>query len=117
MTKEVAVSGVTVEAAGNPIVRDIGFELDRGEVLGVVGESGSGKSTLALALLGFARTGATIASGRVVVDGVDLLSLPAAELRRARGRKVAYVPQDPATALNPSLRVSTQLTEGWTSPR
>ncbi|MGW7537322.1 dipeptide ABC transporter ATP-binding protein [Amycolatopsis sp. NPDC054798] len=116
MAKEVAVSGVTVEAAGHPIVRDIGFELGRGEVLGVVGESGSGKSTLALALLGFARTGAKITSGQVVVDGVDLLSLPAAELRRARGRKVAYVPQDPATALNPSLRVSTQLTEGLDEP-
>ncbi|WP_208720019.1 ABC transporter ATP-binding protein [Amycolatopsis circi] len=116
MAKEVAVSGVTVEAAEYAIVRDIGFELGRGEVLGVVGESGSGKSTLALALLGFARTGATITSGQVVVDGVDLLSLPAAELRRARGRKVAYVPQDPATALNPSLRVSTQLTEGLDRP-
>ncbi|MFB9927034.1 dipeptide ABC transporter ATP-binding protein [Amycolatopsis halotolerans] len=116
MAKEVAVSGVTVKAAGHAIVRDIGFELGRGEVLGVVGESGSGKSTLALALLGFARTGATITSGQVVVDGVDLLSLPPAELRRARGRKVAYVPQDPATALNPSLRVSTQLTEGLDPP-
>ncbi|ATY11944.1 dipeptide ABC transporter ATP-binding protein [Amycolatopsis sp. AA4] len=116
MAKEVAVSGVTVEAAGHPIVRDLGFELGRGEVLGVVGESGSGKSTLALALLGFARAGATITSGQVVVDGVDLLSLPATELRRARGRKVAYVPQDPATALNPSLRVATQLTEGLGQP-
>ncbi|UKD56847.1 ABC transporter ATP-binding protein [Amycolatopsis sp. FU40] len=116
MAKEVVVSGVTVEAAGNPIVREIGFELGRGEVLGVVGESGSGKSTLALALLGFARPGAKITGGRVVVDGVDLLSLPAAELRRARGRKVAYVPQDPATALNPGLRVSTQLTEGLDQP-
>ncbi|MFE3173008.1 dipeptide ABC transporter ATP-binding protein [Amycolatopsis sp. NPDC059090] len=116
MAKEVAVSGVTVEAAGHAIVQDIGFELGRGEVLGVVGESGSGKSTLALALLGFARSGATITSGQVVVDGVDLLSLPPAELRRARGRKVAYVPQDPATALNPSLRVSTQLTEGLGQP-
>ncbi|MGW4399025.1 dipeptide ABC transporter ATP-binding protein [Amycolatopsis nivea] len=116
LVKEVVVSGVTVEAAGNPIVREIGFELGRGEVLGVVGESGSGKSTLALALLGFARSGATITNGQVVVDGVNLLSLPAAELRRARGRKVAYVPQDPATALNPALRVSTQLTEGSGQP-
>ncbi|MFD2467386.1 dipeptide ABC transporter ATP-binding protein [Amycolatopsis silviterrae] len=116
MAKEVAVSGVTVEAAGHPIVQDIGFELGSGEVLGVVGESGSGKSTLALALLGFARTGATVTSGQVSVDGVDLLALPPADLRRARGRKVAYVPQDPATALNPALRISTQLTEGLDAP-
>ncbi|MEV0678551.1 ABC transporter ATP-binding protein [Actinosynnema sp. NPDC050436] len=119
MTAEVEVSGVTVEVAGtgDRIVRDIGFELGRGEVMGVVGESGSGKSTLALALLGFARKGATITGGRVVVDGVDLLSLPAEELRRARGSRVAYVPQDPATALNPSLSLATQLTEGVRSPR
>ncbi|WP_433260709.1 dipeptide ABC transporter ATP-binding protein [Actinosynnema sp. CS-041913] len=118
MAKEVRVSGVTVtvDATGSDIVRDIGFELGRGEVMGVVGESGSGKSTLALALLGFARKGATITGGRVVVDGVDLLALPEGQLRRARGSKVAYVPQDPATALNPSLSLATQLTEGLRLP-
>ncbi|PPK68535.1 ABC transporter ATP-binding protein [Actinokineospora auranticolor] len=116
---EVEVSGVTVraDATGHDIVRDIGFELARGSVLGVVGESGSGKSTLALALLGFARKGATITGGRVVVDDVDLLALPEKELRRARGSRVAYVPQDPATALNPSLSLATQLTEGLRLPR
>ncbi|WP_242903327.1 ABC transporter ATP-binding protein [Actinomadura terrae] len=119
MAKEVRVSGVTVtvDATGNDIVQDISFELGRGEVMGVVGESGSGKSTLALALLGFARQGATITGGRVVIDGVDLLALPEAELQRARGSRVAYVPQDPATALNPSLSLSTQLTEGLRMPK
>jgi len=116
---EVEVSGLTVvlDATGSAIVRDVGFRLGRGEVMGVVGESGSGKSTLALALLGFARKGATITGGRVVVDGVDLLALPEAQLRRARGSRVAYVPQDPATALNPSLALATQLTEGLRAPR
>ncbi|WP_067464151.1 dipeptide ABC transporter ATP-binding protein [Actinomadura macra] len=119
MAREVEVSGVTVtvDATGNDIVQDICFELGRGEVMGVVGESGSGKSTLALALLGFARKGATITGGRVVIDGVDLLALPEGQLRRARGSKVAYVPQDPATALNPSLNLATQLTEGLRQPR
>ncbi|RKT55775.1 ABC transporter ATP-binding protein [Saccharothrix australiensis] len=119
MTTAVEVSGVTVtvDATGHDIVRDVSFGLDRGEVMGVVGESGSGKSTLALALLGFARRGATITAGRVVVDGLDLLSLPPGELRRARGSRVAYVPQDPATALNPSLSLATQLTEGLRLPR
>ncbi|QXJ21221.1 ABC transporter ATP-binding protein [Actinomadura graeca] len=119
MAKEVQVSGVTVtvDATGGDIVRDVGFELGRGEVMGVVGESGSGKSTLALALLGYARKGATITGGRVVIDGVDLLSLPEGRLRKARGSTVAYVPQDPATALNPSLSLATQLTEGLRSPR
>jgi len=119
MRKEVIISGVTVslDATGDEIVRDIGFELGRGEVMGVVGESGSGKSTLALALLGFARNGATITGGRVIIDGVDLLTLPEKVLRRARGVKVAYVPQDPATALNPSLSLATQLTEGLRLPK
>ncbi|GAA4529305.1 ABC transporter ATP-binding protein [Amycolatopsis samaneae] len=119
MAAEVEVSGVTVtvEATGSDIVKDVGFTLGRGEVMGVVGESGSGKSTLALALLGFARKGATITAGRVVVDGVDLLSLPEGRLRRERGSRVAYVPQDPATALNPSLSLATQLTEGLRLPR
>ncbi|KZB86012.1 ABC transporter ATP-binding protein [Amycolatopsis regifaucium] len=119
MRKEVVISGVTVslDATGDDIVRDIGFELGRGEVMGVVGESGSGKSTLALALLGFARNGATITGGRVIIDGVDLLTLPEKVLRRTRGAKVAYVPQDPATALNPSLSLATQLTEGLRLPK
>ncbi|MFI0411679.1 dipeptide ABC transporter ATP-binding protein [Actinomadura sp. 3N508] len=119
MAKEVEVSGVTVTAGamGNDIVQDVSFELGRGEVMGVVGESGSGKSTLALALLGFARKGATITGGRVVIDGVDLLALPPGELRRARGSRVAHVAQDPATALNPSLSLATQLTEGLRRPR
>ncbi|OLZ44413.1 peptide ABC transporter ATP-binding protein [Amycolatopsis coloradensis] len=117
--KEVDISGLTVtlDTTGADIVRHVGFELGRGEVMGVVGESGSGKSTLALALLGFARKGATITGGRVVVDGVDLLTLPERDLRRMRGAKVAYVPQDPATALNPSLSLATQLTDGLRVPK
>jgi len=80
-------------------------------VLGLVGESGSGKTTVVLALLGHARRGLSISSGEVRVDGVDLLQLSAAQLRAVRGARVAYVPQDPAAALNPTLRVGTQLNE------
>ena len=111
---EVEVSGleVAVEATGALIVDDVSLRLASGHVMGVVGESGSGKSTLALAMLGYAKQGARISAGHVVVDGVDLLSLSERELRAVRGRKVAYVPQDPATALNPALSIRTQLTEG-----
>jgi peptide/nickel transport system ATP-binding protein len=80
-------------------------------VLGLVGESGSGKTTVVLALLGHARRGLSISSGEVRVDGVDLLRLPAAQLRAVRGARVAYVPQDPSAALNPALRVGRQLNE------
>ena len=85
--------------------------LTAGEILGLVGESGSGKTTLATALLAHARKGATIAAGEIRIAGQSLLALRGEELRRARGALVGYVPQDPATALNPALRLGTLLRE------
>ena len=106
----ITLTGSTVD-----IVDDVSFSVAGGEVLGLVGESGSGKTTVALALLGYARRGLTIAGGRVLLEGRDVLSIDAAGLRRLRGRTVAYVPQDPASALNPALKVGPQLREALTS--
>ena len=107
------VEGLTVvtEGRGTPVVEDITFRVARGQVLGLVGESGSGKSTVGVALLGLARHGLRIAGGRVCIDGIDILSLEGKSLQQARGRLVAYVPQDPASGLNPALRVGRQLRE------
>ena len=102
---------VRVGPAGPDVVSEVSFTVEAGQVLGLVGESGSGKTTVVLALLGHARRGLSISSGEVRVDGVDLLRLPAAQLRAVRGARVAYVPQDPSAALNPALRVGTQLNE------
>jgi peptide/nickel transport system ATP-binding protein len=102
---------VRLGRAGPDVVSDVSFTVQAGQVLGLVGESGSGKTTVVLALLGHARRGLRISSGAVRVDGVDLLRLPAAQLRAVRGARVAYVPQDPSAALNPALRVGTQLRE------
>ncbi len=99
---------------GSVIVDDASFSLEPGEVLGVVGESGSGKSTLSLALLGYARRGARITGGQVRIDGTDILAFSPRRLREVRQSWVAYVPQDPATALNPNLRIGTQLREALT---
>jgi peptide/nickel transport system ATP-binding protein len=96
------------------VVSEVSFSVRAGEVLGLVGESGSGKTTVALALLGHARRGLTITAGQVRLQGVDLLQLGPAQLRETRGRTVAYVPQDPAAALNPALRVGSQLREALT---
>ena len=102
---------VRLGRTGPDVVSEVSFTVQAGQVLGLVGESGSGKTTVVLALLGHARRGLHISSGEVRVDGVDLLRLPAGQLRAVRGARVAYVPQDPSAALNPALRVGTQLKE------
>jgi peptide/nickel transport system ATP-binding protein len=96
---------------GPDVVDDVSFDVRSGEVLGLVGESGSGKTTVALAMLGYARRGLTISSGRVCIDGTDLLTLKPSELQAMRGSTVSYVAQDPAAALNPAWRVGPQLRE------
>ena len=94
-----------------PVVADITIALGPGEVLGVVGESGSGKTTFGLGLLRHTRPGLRILSGSVCIAGTDLVGLGAAKLQQFRGRRVAYVPQDPASGLNPALRLDRQLRE------
>jgi peptide/nickel transport system ATP-binding protein len=109
----VAVTGlhVVVKATGHPIVEEVSFEILPGEVLGLVGESGSGKTTVGLAMLGHARHGVRIIGGSVRIGDVDMLELEPAELAAKRGQVISYVPQDPAAALNPALRIGTQLRE------
>uniref|UniRef100_UPI0019D07A6C ABC transporter ATP-binding protein n=1 Tax=Leucobacter chromiireducens TaxID=283877 RepID=UPI0019D07A6C len=107
------IAGLSVvgQPADVPIIDGVSLELARGEVLGIVGESGSGKTTLGLALLRYAREGTRIAAGRIRISGDDIAALSAREIRRMRGTHVAYVPQSPATALNPALTIRTQLLE------
>ncbi len=109
----VRVAGLCVSLAKSnaAIVDDVSFELCRGEVLGLVGESGSGKTTAGLALMGYTRRGLRITGGSVHVGGRDILALDDEGLEQVRGRVVAYVPQDPASALNPAMKVGPQLRE------
>jgi peptide/nickel transport system ATP-binding protein len=102
---------ITLRGTDIDIVDDISFAIAPGEVLGLVGESGSGKTTAGLALLGHTRRGVAIASGSVQVGETDVLALDATARRRLRGGVVSYVPQDPASSLNPALRIGTQLLE------
>jgi peptide/nickel transport system ATP-binding protein len=102
---------INVRGTTRDIVDDISFEIAPGEVLGLVGESGSGKTTVGLALLGHARRGVQIAGGSVRLGDVNVLALNEGELAHVRGRLISYVPQDPAAALNPALRIGTQLRE------
>ncbi|HEY4961370.1 MAG TPA: ABC transporter ATP-binding protein [Terriglobales bacterium] len=96
-----------------PVLRDVEFEIRRGEVLGLVGQSGSGKSTLAMAILGLLDRKKVQAEGAIVLDGCDLLTLRERELRGLRGRKIALVLQSPLSSLNPALKIRTQLNEAW----
>ena len=110
-TLEIDGLRLDVGDTGTDIVDEVTLPIEPGEVLAVVGESGSGKTTVGLAVLGHSRKGVKVAAGAVSIKGRDMLSLNTAELRRARGNLVSYVPQDPSTALNPALRIGRQVLE------
>jgi oligopeptide/dipeptide ABC transporter ATP-binding protein len=109
----VEVSDLKIGLIGRDVdvVDEISLEIKPGEVLGLVGESGSGKTTVGMALLGHVKRGGEVSGGVVMIDGRDLAHLNDAALRALRGGSVAYIPQDPGTALNPALRLRTQLRE------
>ncbi len=113
------VSGLTVRlrdpAAGSnrewAVVRDVSFEVVRGECFALVGESGCGKSLTALALTRLPPTDGGGVGGEVTLEAQALLQVPPATLRRIRRSSIAYVFQDPAVAFNPVLRIESQLRE------
>jgi peptide/nickel transport system ATP-binding protein len=90
-------------------VDGVSFTVDAGERFGIVGESGCGKSTTAMAILRLLREPARVVSGRVLLDGVDLLRLSEPELRRVRWQRISLVPQGAMNALNPVMRVRDQI--------
>jgi peptide/nickel transport system ATP-binding protein len=98
-----------------PAVRAIDFGLARGEVLGLVGESGSGKSVTSLAIMRLLPPQAMIAGEiRFAANGsapVNLLSLPADQMRSLRGSGISMIFQEPMTALNPVMRLGDQVAE------
>src|SRR6187200_372671 len=96
---------------GVDVVDDIDLVLKPGEVVGLVGESGSGKTTVGTALLGYTRAGALFEHGKVLFRDSDVLALPWQQVRKLRGEEIAYVPQDPASALNPAIRIGRQIVE------
>ena len=113
MTKGLRVTDLrlNVSATGDDIVDEVQISIEPGKVLALVGESGSGKTTVGLAVLGHSRRGVTIAHGRVECAHTEVLGLDDDAKRKIRGELVSYVPQDPASSLNPALRIGVQLME------
>ena len=113
-TTGIAIEDLRIGLTGRPgvdVVDDIDLVLHPGEVVGLVGESGSGKTTVGTSLLGYTRPGAMFESGKVLFEDKDVLGLPWQQVRQLRGEEIAYVPQDPAAALNPSIRIGKQIVE------
>ena len=92
-------------------VRNISFDLKKGETLAIVGESGSGKSVTAKAILGIESPNAIIESGSIVYEGRDLLKFTEKDFNQIRGNKISMIFQDPLSSLDPIVRIGPQLTE------
>lgn len=92
-------------------VRNINFDLYKGETLAIVGESGSGKSVTSRAILGILANNAIKEGGEILYDGQDLMKISEEEFCKIRGDKIAMIFQDPLSSLNPIMRVGKQMTE------
>ncbi|HEV7984827.1 MAG TPA: ABC transporter ATP-binding protein [Steroidobacteraceae bacterium] len=93
------------------VISDLSLAIRPGESYGLVGESGCGKSTVALAAIRYLARNGRVSRGRILVDGRDLMRLAPGELRQLRARSVSMVYQDPARALNPTIRIGPQMAE------
>ena len=118
MSRLIEVKNLSVSFAGNTVVHDINFHIDRGEKLALVGESGSGKTVIALSLLRLVSDAKL--SGSVMFSDhsetandppVDLLGMPEQALRGLRGQAISMIFQEPMTALNPLMTVGAQIAE------
>ena len=117
MNKEVKLSvnnlkmSFRTDAGKVQAVRNISFDLYKGETLAIVGESGSGKSVTSKAIIGISAANSICEGGEILYDGQDLLRIPEEEMHKLRGDKIAMIFQDPLSSLNPIMRIGKQITE------
>lgn len=106
-----SVSGLSIQYGGGPVVRDVSFEVQAGQIVSIVGQSGSGKSTIARAVQGLLPGTGRVTAGRISLDGTDVTTLAQRQWRELRGTRVGFVPQDPLGSLDPLKRVGDQIAE------
>lgn len=109
--KDLSVGYPQSDGSMKMVVENVDFEVFRGEVHGLVGESGSGKTQTAFAVLRLLPATGRIVSGSINFDGRDLLTLPNHEVQELRGKRMAYIPQEPMSNLDPSFTIGSQLVE------
>ena len=102
-----------VRGVDRPVLRGINLTIGQGESYGLVGESGCGKTTAAFALMRALPRNGRVVGGSIRVNGEDLLAMSGADVRRLRASEISMVYQNPATALNPSIRVGQQVEEAF----
>jgi|METZYME_3_550m_1024970.scaffolds.fasta_scaffold00759_4 peptide/nickel transport system ATP-binding protein len=108
-TPLVEINDLAIKFGAHTAVNNVTMDIGRGRIMGLVGESGSGKSTIANAIIGLLPHAAQISNGSLRFDGRDLLSFTAQDWGKIRGKDIAYVSQDPMSALNPVLRIGEQM--------
>ena len=117
MNKEIKLSvndlkvSFRTDAGKVQAVRNISFDLYKGETLAIVGESGSGKSVTSKAIMGISAVNSIYEGGEILYDGQDLVRIPEEEMHKLRGDKIAMIFQDPLSSLNPIMRIGRQITE------
>lgn len=103
--------GLSIDDSVYKVLNDINFTFYKGKIHAIVGESGCGKTMSVMSVLKLLPKNSKVLSGEILFEGLDLLKLSEKEIRKIRGRKIALIPQDPMTSLNPLYTVENQLIE------
>jgi peptide/nickel transport system permease protein len=108
---ELAVGYDQPDGSVKTVVQDVSLSVHRGEVHGLIGESGSGKTQTAFAIMGLLPPGGRVVGGAIVFEGTELEAVSSRQMTKLRGAKIAYIPQEPMSNLDPTFTIGSQLAE------